>query len=151
MIRRLRTSSLSTSKGCVSGAGRLPDEYVGDGVGILLASLLTSRRNQCAVDLGYCILIASTGALIGGFEVFRISWAGRWVLVCGVEECCAQCGAGEGEDFDGGREGVALDILRQVENGDVQVMLQSRTRTVLGTQAAREEAAQERWAPCSRQ
>ena len=71
------------------------------------------------------------------------------MLVCRVEECCAQCGTGEGEDFDGGREGVALDMLRQVENGDVQVMLQSRTRTVLGTQAAREEAAQERWAPCS--
>jgi hypothetical protein len=71
---------------------------------------------------------------------------GRKVGVGGAEERSAvQCGAGEGEDFDGGREGVALDRHLTASSGkwDVQVMLQSRT--VLGTQAAREGAAQERW------
>lgn len=75
------------------------------------------------------------------FSVLVGQEGGCW----GAEERSAvQCGAGEGEDFDGGREGVALDRhLTASGKWDVQVMLQSRT--VLGTQAAREEAAQERW------
>jgi hypothetical protein len=48
------------------------------------------------------------------FSVLVGQEGGCW---CAEERSAVQCGAGEGEDFDGGREGVALDILRQVENG----------------------------------